>query len=155
MKLQTAITLEEALGNGVIDQGAYSRLLRILDEALYETHRKTSKELTDEDLEKLNSYISRIYEDSILSIMRDFRFTDLTESFKIRPCFASLRLISFDKIKGEVKSKIILQSIDIDMVRTYDLYVVAQQEKLYGSQYLTFKLHDNLSFGCYDEKRLI
>ncbi len=150
MRLQTAITPQYALENGQIDQGIYNRLAKVLDDALYETPRKTSKEMTDEELEKLNSFISRVYESSILNMMKNFRFTDLTESFRIRPSFSSLRLVSFDKTSGDIKSKIILQSIDMEMVKSYDLYVVAQQEELYGSQYLTFKLHDNLSFGCYD-----
>jgi len=151
MKLQTVITLEEALESKLIDESDHKRLTNILEEALYETHRKTSYELTDVDLEKLNAYITRNYDSSILRIMKDFRFNDLTETFNIRPSVGSLRLIEFDKTTKDVKAKIILQSIELKMLRVYDCYIVTHYQELYGSQCITFKMHDNLSIGSFDE----
>lgn len=151
MKLQTVLTLEEALLKGLINDSGHQRLIDILNDATSETYRKTSLEMTDEELEKLNLYVSRNYESSILSIMRNFRFTDLTETYRIKPSYGKLRITSFDKTAKEVGAKIILGSMNLKMNRSYDSYVVAQHEELYGLEYLTFKLSDNLTVGSYDD----
>jgi len=151
MRLQTAINFDDALASKLIDESGHRRLTNILEEALYETHRKTSSELTDVDLEKLNAYITRNYDSSILRIMKDFRFNDLTETFNVRPSVGHVRLIAFDKTTKDVKAKIILQSLELKMIRVFDCYIVTRYEELYGSQCITFKINDNLSIGSYDE----
>lgn len=154
MRLQYAISPEDALKSNLINQNDYERLNKIWQEALHETDRKVSNELTDSELEDINSYIARNYDSYILRVMKDFRFTDLSETFKLKNSFGSMRIISFDKKAGDVKSKIILQSMDLKMVRSYSSYILAKQEELYSSQCLTFKLDDNLNIGCYDDTQL-
>ncbi|MBT2561578.1 hypothetical protein J7E50_12105 [Pedobacter sp. ISL-68] len=150
MKLQKSLTLDEAVKESIIDDSSIGQLIYFLNESLYETPYRTSDRISNADMEKLNKYLADNYRRQIMNEIKGFKFDDLTGTYRIRVSLGTLRIASFDKDRKEIKASILLHSEELKLIRIYDSYLIAQQEAVFGSACITFKLNDTLTIGEMD-----
>ncbi|OWK71437.1 hypothetical protein [Pedobacter sp. AJM] len=152
MKLRKAIRLEDAIISGLIDKGN-SRLNYYIKETLYETHHHSSNRLGISELERLNRFLAENYGKSILQEVRGYKFEDLTGSYKVGTSSATIRIASFDNDEKEIEALLIIESEELRLVKIYESYLVVQQENIYNSKCITFKLNDSLTIGEIDDDK--
>ncbi|QIL38091.1 hypothetical protein G7074_01630 [Pedobacter sp. HDW13] len=150
MKLRKVIKLEDAMISGLIDKGN-SRVNYYVRETLYETHHHSSNRLGISELERLNKLLAENYGKSILQEVRSYKFEDLTGSYKVGPSSATIRIASFDNDEKEVEALLIIESEELRLIKIYESYLIVQQESIYNSKCITFKLNDSLTIGEIDD----